>query len=568
MKRFSAGQFVPRFFVDPGQIGYYESNTMSNPFDIINLLLVIAAVGNTFLGFLIYVKNRKDVVNRVYAVNIIFIVLWTMEMFFYRAASESLVLWALFLYTAPTVIASTFLYFSHFFPTPVAHESWKVKAFIFIPNLLLVALLWTPGAIIDSVAIRPGMEKAIAFGPWYWVYAFYFIVYFSAGMARLFFKMRRSSSPLERRQIIYLLAGYSIASNLAMVTNLILPWIGNFTFNWIGQIFTMFMVIPVTYAVLKYQLFNLRVIATEMLAGAILITLFIQIFLAASQTEFILRVTLFALVAFLSYFLIRSVLGEVRHRRELEALTAQLEAANVELKKLDAAKSEFISLASHQLRTPLTIIKGYVSLLQEGERGSASISPKEMLNRISSAASDLVGIIDDLLDLSRIEAGRMQYDLARGDLGAVVDGVIKEFSQKAKDKGLGLRCERPDAIPQLTFDLHKMQQVVSNLVDNSIKYSSDGAVVVRMSVHESGARPAVRLEVEDRGVGIKMEDIGHMFTKFTRTDEAKRLDASGTGIGLYFVKRIVEDHGGKVGVRSGGVGKGSTFWIELPIRRN
>lgn len=253
---------------------------------------------------------------------------------------------------------------------------------------------------------------------------------------------------------------------------------------------------------------------------------------------------------------------------KLRELTMQLENANEKLKVLDAAKSEFVAMAGHQLRSPLTVIKGYVSLAQEGEFGTTKKNKKlsDALAIVAHSTDQLVKLVSDLLDLSRIESGKIHYEFKEADFPKLVEGIVREYGPKAKDKKLKLIFENnAKNLAPFLFDPDKMREVVVNLIDNAMRYSREGEITI--STNLTSQNTTLRFSVKDRGIGIKKEDLSQLFVKFTRLQEAKNIEANGTGIGLYFAKRIVEDHGGRVGVESPGPGKGSTFWIEIPLRR-
>ena len=250
--------------------------------------------------------------------------------------------------------------------------------------------------------------------------------------------------------------------------------------------------------------------------------------------------------------------------QQLQVLNSQLTNANAELKKLDKAKSEFISLASHQLRAPLTVIKGYVSLVSEGSFGTVTLKTQEALAKVFFSTQQLVKLVNDLLDLSRMEAGKIHYDIKPTVLAQLIERTVQEFQQNAVQKNITLAFENhaPQALP-LSIDPDKISQVITNLVDNALKYSpAQGSVAVSL---EQIGNQALQMRVRDSGMGIKAEDIARLFTKFVRTEEARKMDPNGSGIGLYFAKNVVEDHHGKLWVESDGVGKGSTFIVELPI---
>ncbi|MBI4225102.1 MAG: GAF domain-containing sensor histidine kinase [Candidatus Sungbacteria bacterium] len=253
---------------------------------------------------------------------------------------------------------------------------------------------------------------------------------------------------------------------------------------------------------------------------------------------------------------------------QLRVMNDKLGEANARLKELDAQKSEFVSIAGHQLRTPLTVIKGYISLVQEGEFGAPRKNKKlqNALQIVANSTDQLVKLVSDLLDLSRIESGKIHYEFKEADFVKMMQGIVTEYTPAAKKKGLKLVFENhAENLAPFLFDADKMREVAVNIIDNAMKYSKEGSISVM--IEEADKDKTLRFSVKDHGLGIKKEDIPKLFVKFNRLPEAKNLVVNGTGIGLYFAKRIVEDHGGRVGVESPGPGNGSTFWVEIPIRK-
>ncbi|KKW22173.1 MAG: PAS/PAC sensor signal transduction histidine kinase [Parcubacteria group bacterium GW2011_GWA1_51_12] len=240
--------------------------------------------------------------------------------------------------------------------------------------------------------------------------------------------------------------------------------------------------------------------------------------------------------------------------KSLRNFATELSFANEELKKLDAAKSEFISIAGHQLRTPLTVIKGYTSMVLEGSFGKIPESIKEALNRVLISSGALAKLVSDLLDLSRIESGKIRYEFKEIDMEAIVRGVMQELEETARAKGIMLELRNENIKDaKLVGDFDKLHEVIINLMDNAIKYSSKGSVTISLKKRLAGDASHIVVSVSDQGMGIKPEDIPKMFVKFGRTEEAKK---------------VIEDHKGRVSVESPGPGQGSTFFIELPTSRN
>ncbi|MFZ1655069.1 MAG: HAMP domain-containing sensor histidine kinase, partial [Candidatus Moraniibacteriota bacterium] len=242
-----------------------------------------------------------------------------------------------------------------------------------------------------------------------------------------------------------------------------------------------------------------------------------------------------------------------------------LAVANMELRRLDNAKSEFISIASHQLRTPLTAIKGFVSLLLEGAYGQLEPNVSDALNKVYLANNRLMNLVENLLNISRIEAGRIQYQFAPARVDDILMELRDMFLLAAHAKGLKLGITLPkDPLPMLQIDSAKIREAISNIIDNSIKYTETGEIAV--VAEKAGNR--VTITVTDTGVGIDADDLPHIFKKFERGKDASKVNVSSTGLGLYVGKSFIEAHGGSITVESAGKDKGTRFVISLPINHS
>ena len=245
--------------------------------------------------------------------------------------------------------------------------------------------------------------------------------------------------------------------------------------------------------------------------------------------------------------------------------TAQLRRANDQLKDLDKAKDEFISMASHQLRTPLTTIKGYVSMLDEGDFGKLTKEQKKYVEQALDGSNRMARLISDLLDVSRMEAGKFFIDAQKLDLNKIVPQELEQLKNLADSKGVDLRYVKPKkAVPIMNLDENKTRQVIMNLADNAVHYSAPpkGGGKVEVRLEQDGEN--IVYVVRDNGIGVPRDQQGKLFTKMFRAKNAQEVRPDGTGLGLYLVKRVVEDQGGKL-IFESTPGKGSVFGFKIPV---
>jgi len=344
---------------------------------------------------------------------------------------------------------------------------------------------------------------------------------------------------------------------------ILLLFLNVFTFNWLGQAGTVVMIVSISYAILKHHLFNIRVIATELFTSALWVFILIRTLSSTNTEDKYANAILLLLTIVIGIFLIRSVQKEVSQREHIEKLATDLEIANKRLTELDRQKSEFVSFASHQLRAPLTAMKGYGSLLLEGDMGELPPPAKEGVSRIFESAKTLALIVDDYLNVSRIELGTMKYSFETLDLKHLVEEVIGELRPNIEKKGLKFTftAENSGTDYRITADPDKLKQVIANIIDNSVKYTPSGSVNV--SVARDRVNNHIVFKVQDTGIGIAPEVIPHLFQKFSRADKANRVNIKGTGLGLYVAKQVVEAHHGTIRAESDGEGKGARFIVEL-----
>lgn len=245
---------------------------------------------------------------------------------------------------------------------------------------------------------------------------------------------------------------------------------------------------------------------------------------------------------------------------EIAELARAFNAMSQKLKDLDRMKSDFFSSMSHELRTPLTSIKEGTGLLLESVGGTLADKQKRLLRILAEESERLIGMVNSLLDLSKMEAGMMDYTIEPASLAPLIQKTMIEIGPLVESRRIGLEAKISDDLPILNMDSERILQALRNLIGNAIKFTPEGGRVTIAARHENGN---VEVSVTDTGPGIPAENLGAIFDKFRQGSPRGSYRIKGTGLGLAIVKHIITSHGGKIWVKSD-LGKGSTFIFVLP----
>lgn len=245
----------------------------------------------------------------------------------------------------------------------------------------------------------------------------------------------------------------------------------------------------------------------------------------------------------------------IKLQREVDEKTRELRRKNQKLIELDETKDDFISMASHQLRTPLTSVKGYLSMVLEGDAGKLNETQTKMLGQAFTSSQRMVFLITDLLNVSRLKTGKFVIDAAPVDLSTMIQSEIAQLTEAAQAKNLQLTYQKPAAFPKLMLDETKTRQVLMNFIDNAIYYTPEGGHI-RIELADKPA--TVELRVIDDGIGVPKGEQHHLFTKFYRAANARKARPDGTGLGLFMAKKVVIAQGGSI-IFESQENKGSTF---------
>lgn len=535
-------------------------------------MLFIAAAVILAVGVIVYSRDTGKISNVFFFFLAVLLALWSFFIGFFEAARSDIILEGvslLLIYLSAAGVSVILFFFSLALATEKISLSNLQRIGIFASYALIGAAILVPGFIIDGVGGRDGTAKEILFGEGFALYMI-FIAFYLLMSVGVLVKRYRESAGVFKTELRNILLSAGGASIFAATTNLILPLFGSFYVFWSGPLIGMLAILLIGYHIIKYNFWSFKLAATELFAALIIITLLVEIFITTSVIDLITKVAITLLVVFSSIFLVRSVRNEVEAKEEVEKLLKDITFANDELLTLDKRKSEFLSIASHHLRDPLTAIKGYASMLIEGSFGELSSGVRESMQKIFESSKRLVTIIEDFLNIAQIEHGEMTYQMGTVDFKKLVADVVEELSPSASRAGLWLHVladgGTADGASIVYADAGKLRQVITNLIDNSVKYTPKGGVRIMLETRtDSGGAGKILLSVADTGIGMGQATLEKIFNKFSRAEGASKVFTDGSGLGLYIAKEILKKHEGRIWAESQGLGKGSTFFVELPM---
>lgn len=392
----------------------------------------------------------------------------------------------------------------------------------------------------------------------------------------------KKSDSLKKGEILYVSIGmglflfsFSIATYIASIENLFNGSVDVFKIEQYGYFGMSVFMGFLAYLIVKYKAFNIKLLTAQALVVSIIILIASQFaFIQLPINRILTGITLFAAIV-LGWQLIQSVKKEVEQREELEIV-------NKELDRLDKAKNEFINIASHQLRTPITVIKGVVSMIQQGDMDKL---PQETKTKFFDGAmvkcNKLEEIINDILNatsLSNSKFNVMDKQAEDIEVKKFFETMIEGFKVETLGRNIDLSIGSLDeTVPIIQGQSRYLEEAFTNLITNAIKYtpSSKATAEIRQTREGDNAKITINskrdgdnviFSVKDNGIGIPAEEIPHLFQKFFRAKNATAMYVDGTGLGLFIIKEIAQGHGGDVWAESE-IGKGTEFFIKLPIKQ-
>lgn len=373
---------------------------------------------------------------------------------------------------------------------------------------------------------------------------------------------RSQQNPANKNQTRYVFVAFFALLSFSSFAYLPAYGIGVPPFPFLGGLF---FVVILGYAIIKHQLMDIKVAGSVFFVGILSLIFFVDIFLAKSFFEMFFRILAFIVMVFFGYLLVKSIQNEIKRREQVEKLAKKLDQANKDLEELDETKDNFLSMASHELNTPIAAIMGYLSMIIE-EKTCGKLDPQlsKYLNTIFASSQRLAGLVKDLLNVSRIESNRIHIIYSEAQIEDVIEQSISEVAIKAKEVGHQLKFKRPEhKLPKTWLDVPRIVEVMINLIGNSVKYTDPGGKI-EVACHADDNK--IIVSVEDNGRGIPKDKYDHVFEKFTQVDVLKD-EVKGTGLGMFISKNLIAMHKGKLWFKSS-VDKddhGTTFYFSIPV---
>lgn len=516
----------------------------------------IVSVTVFFLGVVVYIHDSKSALNRTFVLiclATIFNVL-CVYLSLHQTVPDAMLWWIRFTVFFAILHTIFFFLFIDTFPGTTFHISRRNFLFLSLAGVIGLAAVLSPYAFTGVANGAPTVGFLIP------LVGILIVGLLAASFYLAIVKYRKTAAEERLRWlwvIIGMFATYSLLVFLVLIGNIVfsLSYFVPYT-----AAFMLPMMVGMTYAIIRHHLLNIKVIATEIMTYMVVVISLFQVFFSA--TPVMTLISLAVAVAFLIFgvLLVQSVQREVQQREQLELLNKKIEADNKQLEDLGRFKSQLLSLASHQIRSPLAAMKGFITLIIQGSYGDVSDKIKETLKKVQQSADELIALINTLLDMRKVEEGKMEYSFEKVDLVSLVAGTVESIMPLAQAKNLTLTSALPPTPVMVNIDREKFKQVIQNLIDNAIKYTPSGFVKVELTTNQGKATIAV----SDSGYGIPAALIPFLFEEFIRDERIKK-EVRGTGLGLYIARKIAEAHGGTLVAESPGESKGSTFKATIPM---
>lgn len=473
------------------------------------------------------------------------------------------------LYSISGIVPLFFFLFLYVFSVEKSEMTFRKFIAFFIPYLVFVVVLTMYPDFIVRYQEAQGEELGrMIYGSSFLIYALCIFGYMAGGVILLIKKYRESVGifKIAIRELLIAVGLVCVMAVLVLLLSPVSEWGDLF---WVGNMAAILLIFASSLIYIKYNFWNIKIVATELFISIIILVLVAELFMASSPLDLLIKTVITILIIFSSLFLVGGVRREIQSKERIVSLSRGLKITSRRLKILDKKKSEFLSVASHHLRDPLTAIKGYALMLSESSFGDLPRPAMEAIEKIFISSGHLVTMISDFMDISRIESGEMNYNFTDVNMKELVFDVANGMRKSAEHSHLTFDVTVDGGLSSdeqyiTVGDAGKLRQVISNLVDNSIKYTPRGEISVLLCKTPNGKK--ILFSLSDTGIGMSELTKEKIFKKFSRAEGVSKVYTEGTGLGLYVAMEIVKKHEGRIWAESKGEGHGSTFYIELEAK--
>ncbi|MEI7792183.1 MAG: ATP-binding protein [Candidatus Berkelbacteria bacterium] len=523
----------------------------------IPILILIISLFNFVLGFFVVKSDPNKRLNRYFGFGAFMMGLWVILNYFFSNYNSALVLKMIYA-QAPFLVIAQLLWVALIKEDKFTRGIKIFNGIALLINSVFLVVFFTDPNIITNVKSYAEYST----GPMFNIYMAYVAILFVSLIGYMIYQYFQSDKVLKRK-FLTIIFGLIFIMVIASIVGFVLPAIGISKYNLLDSASSIFFVLAGVYSIVKTKFLNVRTFATEVISYLLLILMFVLLFVGRDEVSIYIRALLFVGLIFGVYTMIKSVKNEVEQKEKNQKLAKDLREANIHLKELDKTKDDFLSMASHELNTPIAAIEGYLSMiLVEGLGGKIPDKARKYLDSVFQSSQRLAHLVKDLLNVSRIESDRIHIIYEECQIIDLINQAIMEIGSKVQEKHHTLIFKQAKAKMPITWlDKTRITEVLINIIGNSVKYTPENGTIEVKVVHDDDK---IVVSVSDNGKGIPNDRNAAVFEKFTQVDVLKD-EVKGTGLGMYISKRFIELHKGKIWFHSDGADKGTTFFFSLPI---
>jgi signal transduction histidine kinase len=510
------------------------------------VIIIITNVLILILGYIVYRNNQKNSTNIFLFIYAILAAFWGIYNFFVFKVDTPFLFVAILRLILLNAVLINFVTYLISVTYPTYEIDLKNKKILLITLMAFItSLIVLSPLTVQNIKVFSKEERDVLMGPGIIVFGIVSSILNILAAFNLIKKLITADKK-DKNNYIILILGFFLTFTLVIIFNFIFPNVFKITkFVLYGSVFMLPFILSVSYGIVRFRFLGIRLTASIIFITILLILTVANLFQAHELSDIIFRLLILTGLIIVSFFLINSIYSEVEYREKLE--------------ELNRLKSEFLSFASHQVKAPMAVVKGYAELIFEGIENVPE-QAKDFAKKIKESVDNLLVLIEEFMDYRRIEEGKLEFNFEKLDIISLIREIVEKMKLLAMEKNLSLDFESKFDSLIMNVDKLRFSQVIQNLIDNAIKYTKEGWIRVKVDKEDN----EVLISVSDSGIGMSKELQQKLFGQFVRDPSIKK-EIRGTGLGLYIAKHIIEAHKGKIWAESEGVGKGSTFYIKLPI---